>query len=175
MRFYQFQQWICQHLSVGTRVRIVTFWYVVSLLVSTRKHSLQHASELSGLHPSQFSRLLCNHDQIMADALAHLSKRQARRLAAALKTMKGLPWSIAILIDSTIQGRAGLHTENSQRFNHGRGYEIGHQWTNIVLLLNDVLIPLPPIPFYSKHYCKEYLKVVGRFSVRPVSLTFRAV
>lgn len=156
MRFYQFQQWICHHLRVGTRVRIVTFWYVISLLVSTRKHSLRHAAEVSGWHSSQFSRLLSNHDQTAADALAHLSKRQARRLAAALKSMKGLPWSIALLIDSTLQGRAGLHTENSQRFNHGRGYEIGHQWTNIVLLLNDHLIPLPPIPFYSKAYCKTH-------------------
>ncbi|MCP4403387.1 MAG: transposase [bacterium] len=156
MRLYQFQQWICQHLSVGTRVRIVTFWYVVSLLVSTRKHSLRHAAEVSGLHSSQFSRLLCHHEQAMADALAHLSKRQARRLVAALKTMKGLPWSIALLIDSTLQGRAGLHTENSQHFNHGCGYMIGHQWTNIALLLNDCLIPLPPIPFYTKKYCKEH-------------------
>jgi len=156
MRFYQFQQWIGQHLKVGTRVRIITFWYLLSLLVPTRKHSLRHAAEVSGLYPSQFSRLLCNHDQMMADALAHLSKREARRLAAALKTMKGLPWSIAILIDSTLQGRAGLHTENCHCFNHGRGYEIGHQWTNIVLLLNDTLIPLPPIPFYSKNYCKAH-------------------
>ncbi len=127
MRFYQFQQWICQHLSVGTRLRIVTFWYLVSLLVPTRKHSLRPAAEVSGFHSSQFIRLLCNHEQTMADALAHLSKRQVRRLAAALKTMKGLPWSIALLIDSTLQGRAGFHTENSQRFNHGRGSVIGHQ------------------------------------------------
>jgi hypothetical protein len=48
-----------------------------------------------------------------------------------------------------------LHTKNSQRFNHGKGFVIGHQWTNIVLVFNDMLIPLAPIPFYSKKYCRE--------------------
>ena len=42
-----------------------------------------------------------------------------------------------------------------QRFNHGKGFVIGHQWTNIVLVINDHLIPLPPIPFYTKRYCAE--------------------
>ena len=68
----------------------------------------------------------------------------------------GLPWQIAILIDSTIQHRASVHPENAKTFNHGKGFVIGHQWTNIVLLLNDSLIPLPPIPFYSKRYCQEH-------------------
>jgi len=76
-------------------------------------------------------------------------------LAPLLTNAKGLPWKIVILIDATLQTRAGLHTDNVQRFNHGYGYVIGHQWTNIVLVLNEVLIPLPPIPFYSKNYCRE--------------------
>src|SRR4029453_7765929 len=37
-----------------------------------------------------------------------------------------------------------------------KGYVIGHQWTNIVLVLGDMLIPLPPIPFYSKRYCQTH-------------------
>ena len=36
----------------------------------------------------------------------------------------------------------------------GKGYVIGHQWTTIVLVLGDILIPLKPIPFYSKGYCR---------------------
>src|SRR5438309_4460760 len=44
----------------------------------------------------------------------------------------------------------------SETFNHGKGYVIGHQWTNIVLLLGDILIPLRPIPFYSKRYCQTH-------------------
>src|SRR5262249_12777707 len=41
-------------------------------------------------------------------------------------------------------------------FNHGKGYVLGHQWTNIVLILGDMLIPLRPIPFYSKRYCQAH-------------------
>jgi hypothetical protein len=51
-----------------------------------------------------------------------------------------------MIIDSTLQHRASLHPENSKKFNHGKGYVIGHQWTNIVLIINDMLIPLRPIP-----------------------------
>jgi hypothetical protein len=63
---------------------------------------------------------------------------------------------VAILIDSTLQPRASLQPENAKKFNHGKGYVIGHQWTNIVLIINGVLIPLPPIPYYSKRYCLEH-------------------
>jgi hypothetical protein len=123
-------------------------------MVEARKHSLNFAATLSGLNKSQFSKLLRNHLGIAAYTLDDLSKRQAKRVARVLKALEGLPWKIALLIDATLQTRAGLHTENSQRFNHGHGFVIGHQWTNIVLILNGILIPLPPIPFYSKNYCK---------------------
>ena len=29
-------------------------------------------------------------------------------------------------------------------------------WAIIVLLLNDMLIPLRPIPFYSQRYCRDH-------------------
>jgi hypothetical protein len=48
-----------------------------------------------------------------------------------------------------------LHTQNSKRFNHGKGFVLGHQWTNIVLHINEKVIPLPPIPFYTKKYCRQ--------------------
>ncbi|MDI6792817.1 MAG: hypothetical protein QME81_08140 [bacterium] len=60
-----------------------------------------------------------------------------------------------MLVDSTIQNRSSLHSDNVQRFNHGKGFVIGHQWTNIILIINTILIPLPPIPFYTKKYCRE--------------------
>jgi hypothetical protein len=63
---------------------------------------------------------------------------------------------MALLIDSTLQHRASLHPENAKKFNHGQGFVIGHQWTNIVLIINDMLIPLPPIPYYSKSYCLKH-------------------
>jgi hypothetical protein len=58
-------------------------------------------------------------------------------------------------VESTLQHRASLHPENAKTFNHGQGFVLGHQWTNIVLLLQDRLIPLRPIPFYSQRYCRE--------------------
>jgi hypothetical protein len=55
---------------------------------------------------------------------------------------------------------SGLHPslfskllQSHAKFNHGKGYVIGHQWTNVVLVLGDMLIPLKPIPFSSKRYC----------------------
>jgi hypothetical protein len=114
------------------------------------------AARSSGLHPSLFSKLLHAHAQVAITTLDQLSKRQARQFAKALKRVNGLPWKIVIIIDSTLQHRASLHPENAHTFNHGQGYVIGHQWTNIVLVLGDMLIPLPPIPFYSKRYCQTH-------------------
>lgn len=156
MRFYHVRNWIVTQLALRVRLQAVCFWYVVSLLVEARKHSLTFAASLSGLQKSQFSKFLRNHCGVTAYALEELSKRQAKRFAPVLKQLEGLPWKIAVVIDATLQGRAGLHTENAKRFNHGHGTVIGHQWTNIVLMLNGILIPLPPIPFYSKNYCKAY-------------------
>jgi hypothetical protein len=138
---------------------MLCFWYLVSLMVETRKHSLHFAATLSGFNPSQFSKFLRKHHGVAAYTLEDLSKKQAKQLAPVLTELEGLPWTVAILIDATLQTRAGLHTENAQRFNHGHGFVIGHQWTNIVLILNGILIPLPPIPFYSKNYCKKVLNI----------------
>ncbi len=154
MRFYQLRNWILQQINVRLRLQVVCFWYIVSLMVDTRKHSLNFAATLSGPNASQFSKFLRNHLGVAAYTLDDLSKRQAKRYAKVLKDLEGLTWKIAIVIDATLQTRAGLHCENSKRFNHGHGTVIGHQWTNIVLILNGLLIPLPPIPFYSKNYCK---------------------
>jgi hypothetical protein len=121
-------------------------------MVVTTKHSLKEAARFSGLHRSLFSKLLKSHSNVAITTLDQLSKSQARKIAKALQRVKGLPWKIVILIDSTLQHRASLHPENAKTFNHGKGYVIGHQWTNIVLVLGDILIPLKPIPFYSKGY-----------------------
>lgn len=32
---------------------------------------------------------------------------------------------------------------------------MGHQWTNIVLLLGDHIVPLSPIAFLSRKYCRK--------------------
>src|SRR5215469_11246527 len=148
--------WIKRQIAVRQRLERICTSYLLFLMVATTKHSLTEAARFSGLHPSLFSKLLQSHAKVAITTLEQLSKTQARQFAKALERVNGLPWKILILIDSTLQHRASLHPENTQTFNHGKGYVIGHQWTNIVLVLGDLLIPLKPIPFYSKRYCQTH-------------------
>src|SRR5215831_12283548 len=148
--------WVTRHIAVRQRLARVCTSYVLFLMVATTKHSLTEAARFSGLHPSLFAKLLHAHAQVAITTLDHLSKRPALQFAKTLHRVHGMPWKIVILIDSTLQHRASLHPENAHTFNHGQGYVIGHQWTNIVLVLGDMLIPLPPIPFYSKRYCQTH-------------------
>src|SRR5712691_4987176 len=150
------QTWIARRISIRQRLERVCTSYLLFLMVVMQKHSLEEAARFSGLHKSQFCKMLKCHSNIAVATLKNLSKQQARQCSKALQDLHGLPWKIAILIDSTLQHRASLHPENAKKFNHGKGFVIGHQWTNIVLIINDMLIPLPPIPYYSKPYCLEH-------------------
>jgi hypothetical protein len=150
------QTWIKRQIAVRPRLERICTSYLLFLMVTTTKHSLKEAARFSGLHKSLFSHLLKSHAKVAITTLESLSKTQARRSAKALQRVKGLPWKIVLLIDSTLQHRASLHPENAKTFNHGQGYVIGHQWTNVVLVLGDILIPLKPIPFYSKRYCQTH-------------------
>jgi hypothetical protein len=150
------QTWIKRRIAVRQRLERICTSYLLFLMVTTTKHSLEEAARFSGLHKSLFSHLLKSHAKVAITTLENLSKTQARQLAKALQRVKGLPWKIVILIDSTLQHRASLHPENAKTFNHGQGYVIGHQWTNVVLVLGDILMPLKPIPFYSKRYCQTH-------------------
>ena len=148
--------WIARRISVRSRLERVCVNYLLFLMVVTCKHSLEEAGRFSGLNKSQFCKFLKSHFNIAIYTLDSLSKKQAKQFSKMLLNLKGLPWKIAILVDSTLQHRSSLHPENAKRFNHGKGFVIGHQWTNIVLIINDMLIPLPPIPFYSKQYCLDH-------------------
>jgi len=125
-------------------------------MVVTRKHSLEEAARFSGRHKSQFSKMLQAHSNVAVSTLERLSKQQAKQVAKARQKLKELRWDIAIVVDSTLQHRASLHPANAKTFNHGQGFVVGHQWTNIVLILNEILIPLRPIPFYSQRYCRDH-------------------
>jgi Transposase DDE domain len=146
--------WIKRRITVRRRLGRICTAYLLFLMVVSTKHSLKEAARFSGLHPSLFSKLLQSHSNVAITTLEQLSKSQARKLAKALERVRSLPWKIMLILDATIQHRASLHPENAKTFNHGKGYVIGHQWTNIVLVLGDILIPLKPIPFYSKSYCR---------------------
>ncbi len=125
------QTWITRRIAVRQRLERICTSYLLFLMVVTTKHSLEEAARFSGLHKSLFSKLLQSHSKVAITTLEKLSKTQARQFAKALARVNGLP-------------------------NHGKGYVIGHQWTNIVLVLGDMLIPLRPIPFYSKRYCQTH-------------------
>jgi len=124
-------------------------------MVATRKHALEEAARFSGRHKSQFSKRLQAHNQVAVSPLERLSKKQAKQVAKARQKLPELPWDIAIIVDRTLQHRASLPPENAKTCNHGQGLVIGHQWTNSVLLLNDRLIPLRPLPFYSQRYGRD--------------------
>jgi len=155
MRFHTLWAWINKNIGIKMRNQVVCIWFLLSLMVETRKHSLNYAAVLSGLNKAQFSKFLSNNYHVAAYTLDSLSKKQAKALSKKLKKLESLPWKIVIMIDSTLQNRSTQKTENSQKFNHGNGYVIGHQWTNIVLYINGIIIPMPPIPFYSKSYCRK--------------------
>jgi hypothetical protein len=157
MNFPTFENWLSRRIPVKSRLKNVCLSLVMFLMIEARKHSLQEAARFWGMNKSQFSRFLKNHSPLAVYTLEDLSKRQAKQFSKAVKWLAegSVPWKIAILIDSTIQRRSTLHTDNAKRFNHGNGFVIGHQWTNIVLVINDVVIPLSPIPFHSKKYCRE--------------------
>jgi hypothetical protein len=152
------KSWLAGILPIKTRIQTVCIAYILFLMVGFRnKKTLSEASRFSGLHESQFSRFLSKHFDFAAKALLDLSKRQAKQFSKIMKNLANdtLPWSVAILIDSTFLNRSSLHGENVHRFNHGKGFIIGHRWTNIVIIINNIVIPLPPIEFHTKKYCKD--------------------
>lgn len=156
MRARTLQTWIARRIGVRRRLERVCTSYLLFLMVVTTKHSLEEAARFSRLHKSQFSKMLKAHSNVAVYTLESLSKKQAKHVSKVRQKLKELPWHIAIVVDSTLQHRASLHPENAKTFNHGQGFVVGHQWTNIVLILNDMLIPLRPIPFYSQRYCRDH-------------------
>ena len=158
MNYSTLFNWTAGKLNLPKRLKNITITYLLFLMISARKHSLRAAAEFSNLSKSGFSKLLKNHPDLAVTKLCELSKKQARQFGRNIDFMAAgkLPWKIAIIIDATLQRRASLHAENVKRFNHGKGFVIGHQWTNIVLFVNELLIPLKPIEFHTKAYCRKH-------------------
>lgn len=142
--------------NIPSRLQNVIRWYLLTIMIETQKTSLTQAQEISGLHRSQFSRLLSDNRKIAENALLALASEVGQAESPSKKVLvTGIPWKIAVIIDSTLHPRSSLRVQNSQRLNHGAGFVIGHQWTNILIVIGDKRIPLPPIPFYSKNECKR--------------------
>ena len=143
-------------LQIPERLHFTVTAYLLALMLDGPKKTLSHAAMISGIHKSQFSRLLSDHADLAFLSLKALAA-EAGKLAGIGREpfFPGAKWSIAIIVDATLHPRSSLHVRNVQRFNHGQGFVIGHQWTNIVIFVNGQLIPLPPIPFWSKNECKR--------------------
>jgi Transposase DDE domain len=144
-------------LKLPSRLQEVTEGYLFSLMIPAPKHTQEFASQVTGTHQTQFSRLLSEHREKAQESLELLGIARAQEITkkGLNPVVKGGPWTAAVIIDATLHERSSLHVHNSQRFNHGEGFVIGHQWTNIVLLLNEEVIALPPIPFVSKNECRR--------------------
>jgi len=157
VNYSKFSSWITKQINALNLKSPAITVYIIFLMASSRKHTLTAAARFSGSSKSRFHYFLKDHSEAAVYALSELSKKQARQFSKINTGLSSdnLPWDIAILVDATIQNRSSLHTENSKRFNHGKGFVVGHQWTNIVLLINDKVIPLPPISFYTRKYCKK--------------------
>jgi hypothetical protein len=158
MNYGAFHQWVSRKLNITRRLKTVALTYVIFLMISCNKHSCTAAAEFAKSSKSNFSKFLKNHCDLAVYKLDELSKKQAKQFSKSIELLANgqLPWELAIIIDATLQKRSSLHAQNVKRFNHGNGFVIGHQWTNIVLFFNETLIPLPPIAFYTKSYCRQH-------------------
>ena len=115
VRFYMQENYLMKQLRVKIRLQIICLWYVLSLMVVSRKHSLDFAARLSGKERSQFSRFLKNHPDAAIFTLKELSRREARKWSKTFRKLESLPWRAAILIDLTGQRRSSLHSQNVQK------------------------------------------------------------
>lgn len=143
-------------LGIPSRLFDTICWYLLSLMLPSDKHSQQNAEKISGKENSLFSKMLINSSDISKMTLNRALRRFLKKLMKSReKIVKDAPWTIILIIDATLHERSSMHVENAQKFNHGKGWIIGHQWTNIALLINDQLVPLPPIPFITKDECER--------------------
>ncbi len=143
-------------LIKNKRILETLAYYVLMIILPLDKHSQKNAATISGKNDSLFSNLLSGNVESSRLAL----NRASRRVLANLVRKRGglvkkATWTISIIIDATLHKRSSGSAQNSQKFNHGKGWSIGHQWTNIGFLINDTFIPLPPIAFYTREECKR--------------------
>lgn len=126
-------------LQIPCRLQATVTAYLLALMLDGPKKTLSHAATVSGIHKSQFSRLLGEHPDLAIASLKMLAADAAKQAGVERKPfVRGAAWSIAIIIDATLHPRSSLHVANAQRFNHGQGFIIGHQWTNVVIFVNGM-------------------------------------
>lgn len=147
---------VARLLDIPSRLQEVVAAYLLMLMLEGAKHTQTFAEAITNLDQSAFSRLLSGHQNLAIKSLQALAKATSSSLAKTRKPIvAGVDWTVALIIDATLHPRSSLHVHNAQRFNHGQGFVVGHQWTNVVLYISGRIVPLPPIPFWSKNECKR--------------------
>ena len=146
---------LLKDLFFSARIFETMAWYLLSLMTPADKHTQSFASLISGKDDSLFSDLLAGNPVDTQRLLNRSSRRRIRKLLKTRKALvKGADWTIALIIDATLHKRSSPHINNVQKFNHGKGYVTGHQWTNIGIQIGVEFVPLAPIPFYTNAECK---------------------
>lgn len=144
------QEIITDYSCIPNRLVKIVSQYIMFLMLDHSKHTFRTAANLFAVHESNFSRLLSK-DQIRKISRECLNRTIRRRLAKIKTTDE-----VFLIIDATLTHRASKDVENCQKFRHnGNQYTQGHQFTNFILLINDEVIPLASVPFYTKKYCKQ--------------------
>ena len=150
------KKFLDEHLqNLSSRLQEVASSYLLSLILPLGKRSMAHAEEVCNTSRSSYSSFL---KKSRGDAELTLHEIVTKIASKTKRTplVSKAPWTIAIIIDSTLHERSSLKVQNSQHHNHGDGYVTGHTWTNIVLHMGKKTLPLPPLPFYTKEYCRKH-------------------
>lgn len=143
-------------LTIPTRLKKSVNAYLFSLMLITDRRSQTFAEGVTGVDQSNFSWLLRRHGDLAKTSLQELAQSFARQLSKQRPVLvAGTKWTVALIIDATLHERSSLHLQNSQRFNHGQGFVVGHQWTNVIVYVNGQAVPLSPIAFLSKKECRR--------------------
>ena len=79
MNYSVLSNWTSRKLNLPKRLKKATIAYLLFLMISARKHTLQAAAEFSKMSKSSFSKLLNNHADFAVTKLCELSKKQAKQ------------------------------------------------------------------------------------------------
>jgi len=87
MNFGILKKWLLNRIQIKNRLKNVCVWYLLFLMVSTRKHTIEEAARFSGINKSQFSRFLKTYVDIAVCTLQELSKNQAKQFSQILNLL----------------------------------------------------------------------------------------
>lgn len=121
---------------VPKRLENIVCQYIMFLMLKSTKHDLRTASRVFVTHESNDSRMLSGvkTHQVAGSCLNRAIRRRIRKIKPSDE--------IFLAIDATFTHRTGKKIQNKRNFRHGAQYFEGHQFTNLVLIVNGDVIPL---------------------------------